>query len=112
MKKCVSPHNNAECNYGLLTVMRMKMAAYVKAEEILPQELLDEIQKYVQGALVYIPRPRKSRLGWGYKNGTRAFLDNRNTAIRQAKSAGRTIEDLANEYNLSPDGIKKILYAS
>ena len=90
----------------------MKMAAYVKAEDILPPELLEEIQKYVQGALVYIPRPRQARMGWGYKNGTRAFLDNRNLAIRQAKSAGRSIDELADEYNLSPDGIKKILYAS
>lgn len=84
--------------------------SYINADSLLPPELLREIQKYVQGSLVYIPRPRERRLGWGLKNGTRAELDRRNAEIRAAKTAGRGIEELADEYNLSPDGIRKILY--
>ena len=86
------------------------MSSYINADSLLPPELIEEIQKYVQGSLVYIPRPRKHRLGWGRKNGTREFLDQRNAAIRAAKAQGRGIEDLADEYALSPDGIRKILY--
>ena len=85
---------------------------YLNADGVLPPELLSEIQKYVQGALVYVPRQGTERLGWGHKNGTRAELDKRNTAIRAAKAGGRTIDDLADEYCLSADGIRKILYCA
>ncbi len=87
------------------------MPSYIKAEELLPPELLNEIQKYVQGSLVYIPRPRQSRMGWGQKNGTRLNLDTRNRTIREAKQTGKTINQLADDYNLSTDGIRKILYS-
>ncbi|HCM26124.1 MAG: hypothetical protein A2Z99_09310 [Treponema sp. GWB1_62_6] len=84
--------------------------SYINADSLLPPELLQEIQKYVQGSLVYIPRPLDLKLGWGLKNGTREMLDRRNADIRAAKAAGRRIEDLADEYGLSPDGIRKVLY--
>ncbi len=84
--------------------------SYVKGEDTLPPELLAEIQKYVQGALVYIPRPACERMPWGHKNGTRMQLDQRDEAIREAKASGKTINDLADEYALSADAIRKILY--
>lgn len=84
--------------------------AYLNADLLLPPELIQEIQKYVQGSLVYIPRPRKRRLGWGLKNGTRASLDHRNAAIRAARNHGRCIDDIADEFSLSPDSIRKIIY--
>jgi hypothetical protein len=84
--------------------------SYINADSLLPPELLQEIQKYVQGSLVYIPRPTERRLGWGLKNGTRELLDRRNAAIRAAKASGRGVDDLADEYGLSPDGIRKVLY--
>lgn len=84
--------------------------SYIKGEETLPPELLAEIQKYVQGALVYIPRPPFERMAWGHKNGTREQLDQRDEAIREAKAHGRSIVQLAEEHSLSPDAIRKILY--
>lgn len=39
---------------------------YFNAEEVLPAELLDEIQRYVQGAALYIPK-QGQRAGWGEK---------------------------------------------
>lgn len=84
--------------------------SYLKAEQLLPPELLVEIQKYVQGSLVYIPRPRKRRLGWGLKNGTRETLDRRNAAIRAERTRGKRIDDIADEFGLSPDSIRKIIY--
>lgn len=86
--------------------------AYVNADGLLPPELLTEIQKYVQGALVYVPRQGNERLGWGRRNGAREELDRRNAEIRQAKASGRTIDQLADEYCLSSDGIRKILYCA
>jgi len=83
---------------------------YLKGEETLPPELLREIQKYVQGSLIYIPRAPRERLGWGRKNGTREVLDERNAGIRAAKLMGRSIDELADEHGLSSDAIRKILY--
>lgn len=84
--------------------------SYINADQLLPPDLLREIQKYVQGSLVYIPRQPENHLGWGSKNGTRASLDRRNAAIREEKQRGRGIEELADAYGISPDGIRKILY--
>lgn len=84
---------------------------YLNADELLPPELLREVQTYVQGTLVYIPREGGGkRLCWGARSGARERLDKRNAAIREAKAAGRRIEDLAEEYCLSPGGIRKVLY--
>lgn len=84
--------------------------SYINADESLPPELIAELQKYVQGALVYVPRPENERLAWGLKSGLRAQLEARNHEIRSKKALGRTIDQLADEYALSPDGIRKVLY--
>jgi hypothetical protein len=85
---------------------------YMKANELLPPDLLREVQKYVQGSLMYIPRAAESRLGWGEVSGARENFDRRNAAIRCAKASGKRIDDLAEEFGLSSDGIRKILYGS
>lgn len=86
--------------------------SYIKANEMLPPELLQEVQKYVQGSLLYIPRAADNRLGWGELSGARESFDRRNEAIRSAKAAGKRIDDLADEFGLSSDGIRKILYGN
>ena len=86
--------------------------SYINADTLLPPDLLREVQKYVQGSLVYIPRPRERRLGWGLKNGAREALDRRNASIRAEKAAGHGVDELADRYGLSPDGIRKVLYKS
>lgn len=83
---------------------------YLRGDEILPPELLREIQKYAQGTLLYIPRPSRERLGWGRRNGAREALDLRDQAIREARARGVPIEELAEDYGLSPDAIRKVLY--
>ena len=83
---------------------------YLKAEEHLPSELIKEIQKYISGAQIYIPGIAEKRLHWGEKNGTRKILENRNKTIRNLKKSGLKINDLADQFGLSPDSIRKILY--
>jgi hypothetical protein len=84
---------------------------YTNAEEVLPPDLLNEVQKYVQGEQIYVPRPGDTRLGWGVKNGTRHMLEKRNSRIKELKHSGWSIMNLADEFNLSPDSIRKILYS-
>ncbi|MFF2877608.1 CD3324 family protein [Gottfriedia sp. NPDC057991] len=84
--------------------------AYIKATAILPEKLLLEIQKYVQGETLYIPKSEKVHKKWGSRSGTRKLIDNRNKAIKEAFKNGQSIEHLAKEYFLSIETIKKIVY--
>ncbi|MEH7350049.1 MULTISPECIES: CD3324 family protein [Bacillaceae] len=84
--------------------------AYIKATAILPEKLLLEIQKYVQGETLYIPKSEKVHKKWGSRSGTRKLIDNRNKAIKEAFKNGQSIEQLAKEYFLSIETIKKIVY--
>ena len=38
---------------------------YIRAEQILPLELIELIQQYVDGENIYIPRKADSRQEWG-----------------------------------------------
>ncbi|WP_346913341.1 CD3324 family protein [Clostridium sp.] len=84
---------------------------YVKAETILPDNLVREIQKYIQGEYVYIPSEHTTRKKWGEKSGTRQRIQSRNEAIRNKHKSGDTIDALAEEFFLSIDSIKKIVYS-
>ena len=83
---------------------------YVKATGILPESLLAEIQKYVQGEAIYIPKAKVSHEKWGARSGGRKLLDERNRSIKSRFQAGTTIPQLAADYFLSTETIKKIVY--
>lgn len=83
---------------------------YVKAETILPESLIKEIQKYIQGEYLYIPSEGTARKKWGEKSGIREHIRTRNEAIRSMHRKGYGITDLAEEFYLSMDSIKKIIY--
>ncbi|MEC0372738.1 CD3324 family protein [Paenibacillus chibensis] len=85
--------------------------AYVKAANVLPETLISEIQKYVQGDTIYIPRLDEAPKQWGSRSGTRKQIDDRNAAIRKAFAGGGKIPQLADEYHLSVDSIRKIVYS-
>ena len=38
---------------------------YIRAEEILPNEVIELIQQYVDGKNIYIPRKSENRQTWG-----------------------------------------------
>ena len=79
-------------------------------EDILPKELLFEIQKYIQGKSVYIPKPKDSRKKWGDVTQSKTITAERNNEIRSAFRDGLTIDELCEQYSLSPESIKKIVY--
>lgn len=83
---------------------------YVSASEILPDYLLHEIQKYVQGNVLYIPSPDGRRKKWGQISGQREFLEKRNQDIKRLYRTGNSIDELSEIYCLSEESIKKIVY--
>ena len=82
---------------------------YENAKDILPASLLAEVQKYAEGKAIYIPK-RSKREGWGEASGYREKLNKRNRAILNRYSAGGSIMEIAEEFFLSPETIKKIVY--
>ena len=85
---------------------------YVKAEDVLPETLLDAIQEYVQGVELYIPKRPEERLGWGELSGTRNQIQERNLEIVRRRAKGESIHSLMESYHLSYDSIRKIVCAS
>jgi len=82
---------------------------YKKAEEILPMEIIELIQKYVDGENIYIPRKEEQRMEWGKRTFIRQELENRNLLIFTDFQDGYTVQDLAIKYFLSIKSIQRIL---
>lgn len=82
---------------------------YKKGSEVLPARLLKEIQEYVEGTLIYIPK-KTCKAGWGSISGSRQLLDRRNNAIRALFQQGVSVADLSERYHLGEDTVRKIIY--
>ncbi len=83
---------------------------YENGKDIFPEALLKQIQKYVSGKVVYIPAT-DTKKSWGESSGYKQYLIERNQNIKQKFNAGAGIEQLADEFYLSCESIKKIVYS-
>lgn len=83
--------------------------AYIKAQSVLPEEIISLVQEYVDGECIYIPRKTGSEKSWGEKNGTRNLLKKRNSQIFNQYLKGSTINELAIQYYLSKKSIERII---
>ncbi len=83
---------------------------YVNANDILPDMLIEELQKYVQAGYIYIPIKGEQHKSWGELSGYRKELARRNKAIMEEYRRGVSIEKLADKYYLSIYAIRKIIY--
>lgn len=72
--------------------------SYINAEDVLPPVLIEEIQKYIDGQMIYIPRKNVNVLSWGEKNGTKLKLAERNQMIASRFYSGETIAELSEAY--------------
>ena len=82
---------------------------YENAKDVLPPELLAEVQKVAGGKLLYVPIAEEAK-SWGTESGYRQKLLKRNQTIYNEYVAGKTVSELADEFFLSTDSIKKIVY--
>ncbi len=81
---------------------------YRNAEAVLPSALLSELQKYCAGELIYVPSG-ESKAAWGTVNGSRARYAARNRQIVQRYRDGAPVFELAKQFYLSADSIRKIV---
>jgi len=82
---------------------------YKRAEEILPKDILELLQQYVDGESIYIPRKKENRQEWGKNTRIRQELIHRNREIFEEYNEGRDVSELARKYFLSKKSIQRIL---
>ncbi len=83
--------------------------SYIKAELVLPQDLLEIIQEYAQGQYLYIPKKTENHKEWGENTDTRLQLRLRDEEIYCKYTEGASATNLAIEYYLSLKSIQRIL---
>ena len=81
--------------------------SYIRAEDVLPKELIETIQQYVDGKAIYIPSKQKK--AWGSDTNTRSDLSERNRQIYEAFQAGETVEALAEMNALTIKSVQRII---
>jgi DNA-binding NarL/FixJ family response regulator len=85
--------------------------SYQKAENILPKEVLELIQNYIDGEYLYIPRKIEKKKTWGETTKIKQELSKRNLEIYKEYSAGMSIHTLADLFFLSSKSIQRIVLA-
>lgn len=80
--------------------------SYINAKSVLPSEMIEEIQKYVNGVNLYIPKvPEASSTCSSYK----LELCKRNQEIYELFLQGEKVSELAAKYYLSDKSIYRII---
>ena len=83
---------------------------YINANAILPDMLVEELQKYVQAGYIYIPAKDEQHKSWGELSGYRKEPAKRNAIIIMEYKNGVSVAELADRYFLSVSAIRKIIY--
>ncbi len=85
---------------------------YKNAVEVLPEELVTEIQKHVNGCLLYIPTSSDTKVGWGESNGTKQKYIERNLRICELYENNVPLYEISQKFYLSEDSIRKVIRQS
>ncbi|HAX72800.1 MAG TPA: hypothetical protein DCY20_04695 [Firmicutes bacterium] len=83
--------------------------SYIKAIDVLPLEIIEEIQKYTDGAIIYIPKKKEKKLAWGSRTDTKKNLSCRNLMIFQEFQEGLSHKELSQKYFLDIKSIQRII---
>lgn len=82
---------------------------YNNAADILPQDLIMQIQEFLDGECIYIPKRPENYKAWGDNTETHYILKARNYEIYHKYRQGYSVNNLAEEYHLSTQGIYKVI---
>lgn len=83
---------------------------YLNAKDLLPTQLVKQLQRYIQGGYLYVPVKQEQHKRWGELSGYRAELKIRNAEIIREYRSGVPILEIASKYGLSEYAVKKIIY--
>lgn len=82
---------------------------YEKAENILPNNIIELIQNYIDGGYIYIPRKNENKKSWGENTETKRQLEARDKEIFNKYSSGLPVKILCEEYFLTESSIRRII---
>lgn len=82
---------------------------YQNSSDILPKELVEQLQKYAEGKIIYIPKKQKNKKHWGENTDTKQILASRNCQICSDRRNGMTIKQLSEKFFLAEKSIQRIL---
>lgn len=83
--------------------------SYANARDIFPDEVLEIIQKYVEGEYIYIPKKEENKIAWGELTKSKSELLNRNARIYEDYLKGMSTKSLSEKYYLSLKTIQRIV---
>ncbi len=83
--------------------------SYINATNLLPVDVIELIQDYIEGEYIYIPKKESSKKSWGENTTTRQELAKRNECIYAKYLQGDKVAELADEFFLSPKSIQRIV---
>ena len=83
--------------------------SYKRADEILPENILEILQTYVSGEAIYVPKKKECRKRWGSSTGVNEKLRIRNEQILEQYQKGTSTKELAQRYYLTEKSIQRIL---
>lgn len=82
---------------------------YENAQNILPSEIIEMIQGYMDGGYLYIPKKDENKKRWGENSNIKEKLKQRNREIYNRYLTGTSIKELTNIYYLTDSSIRRIL---
>jgi len=82
---------------------------YVKANDVLPAEIIEQIQDYIEGETIYIPKRPDHKKCWGEDTDTKEVLAGRNHNIYNDYCHGLSVKALADKYFLAERSVKRII---
>lgn len=82
---------------------------YEKAQNILPQQIIEIIQNYTDGGYIYIPRKDDNKKSWGENTETKNYLKRRDNEIFNKYSSGLSVKILSQQYFLTEHSIRRII---
>lgn len=83
--------------------------SYRRADDILPENILEILQTYVSGEAIYVPKKKECRKRWGSSTGVNEKLRIRNEQILEQYQQGASTKELALRYYLTEKSIQRIL---
>lgn len=83
--------------------------SYKRADDILPENILEILQTYVSGEAIYVPKRKECRKRWGSSTGVNEKLRSRNEQILEQHRKGVSTKELALRYYLTEKSIQRIL---
>lgn len=81
--------------------------SYQNTIYLLPKDLLEQIQEYIDGRVVYIPKKESNKKHWGENTDTKQVLESRNNQICLDFHNEMSIQQLLNKYFLTKKVFKE-----